>query len=145
MSETPDSNAKSRYERFVADVEALRPQRAKPDRDALGARIGAALLGAGIAIGVVAYLISHRTADPLTQGDAVVIAGIAVCVSVTGAAIYLRHGLSHFLRIWLARLIYENAAARGAAAVDPELASANGVATAGPAAAEPGMSKEEAS
>jgi peptidoglycan/LPS O-acetylase OafA/YrhL len=125
MNDAPDNG---RYEKFVADVQALRPESAKLDRDVVGARVGAALLAAGIAIGVVAYLISHRTTDPLTQGDAIVIAGIAACVSIAGAALYLRHGLSHFLRLWLARLIFENAAARGIAPVVTDAASCNGTA-----------------
>jgi hypothetical protein len=105
-----------RLERFMADVAALHRNAGKPDPDAVRARIGGALLAAGILIGVGAYFLSHRTTDALIQGDALVVCGIGVSVSVAGAAMYIRHGLSHFLRFWLARLIYENAVARGTTA-----------------------------
>lgn len=110
----------TRLERFAADVAALQPDPAAKRRLVTGTRLGGALLVAGIAIGVVAYLLSHRTTSSLTQGDAIVVAGIGVSVSIAGAAIYLRYGLSQFLRLWLARLVYENARARSDAGVGPD-------------------------
>ncbi len=113
-----DEPANARLEQFATDVEALRPAQ-RLNGDVLRSRLGAALMALGIAIGAGAYFLSHRTADPFTQGDAIVIAGLGICVSITGSALYLRHGLAHFLRLWLARLIYENAAARNDSSAVP--------------------------
>lgn len=103
----------TRIDRLAASVAAMETPAAPANRYDLRARIGAALLVAGVGIGVCAYLLSHRTTSALTQGDAIVIAGVGVSVSIAGAAVYLRYGLSSFLRLWLARLIYENAVAAG--------------------------------
>ena len=61
----------------------------------------------GIAAGVVAYLISHRTTDSLTQGDAVTIGLGGITLAVVGSAIFLRYSLTGFLRFWLARQSFE--------------------------------------
>ena len=62
---------------------------------------------AGLALGVTAYLVSHRTSSPLVQGDAVTIGLGAVTASVTGGALFVRYSLTGFLRFWMARQSYE--------------------------------------
>jgi hypothetical protein len=43
----------------------------------------------------------------LQQRDAIVIALTGVALSIAGAALFLRYGLTQFLRFWLARMIFE--------------------------------------
>jgi len=66
-----------------------------------------ALMVLGIALGVTAYLVSHRTTSPLVQGDATTIGLGGVTVSVVGAALFVRYSLTAFLRFWMARQSYD--------------------------------------
>jgi hypothetical protein len=102
-----ESNADERLERFKADVAALRVGLPDPAGDVRKLRAGGGLLVLGVAVGIVALLISHDTSDPLVQRDAMVLALVGVSTSIAGAALYVRHGLTHFLRFWLARTVYE--------------------------------------
>jgi hypothetical protein len=97
----------TRLEQFRAEIAELRLKESNPDREATLVRVGAALLVAGIAVGVVAAFLSHGTTDALQQRDAIVVALIGVSVSITGAALFLRYSLTRFLRFWLARLLFE--------------------------------------
>ena len=71
------------------------------------ARLGAVLLVAGPVLGVIAYLLSSGTTNPLQQRDAIVIALIGVSVSIAGLALFLRYSLGGILRLWLARAVAE--------------------------------------
>jgi hypothetical protein len=64
-------------------------------------------MAAGIVLGVVAYLISHRTNSSFTQGDAITIAVGGATLAVTGSALFLRYSLTGFLRFWMARQSFE--------------------------------------
>jgi hypothetical protein len=102
-----ESNPDERLERFKADVAHLRVRVPDPAGDLRKLRLGSGVLVLGIAIGVVALVVSHDTTDPLVQRDAMVLALVGVSTSIAGAAMYLRYGLTQFLRFWLARTIYE--------------------------------------
>jgi hypothetical protein len=71
------------------------------------ARLGMVLLIAGPVVGLVAYLLSSGTDDPLEQRDAIVVALLGVSVSVVGLALFLRYSLGGILRLWLARAVAE--------------------------------------
>ena len=68
------------------------------------------ILVIGVIVAIVAYTLSHRTTNPLSQTDAVIVALIGLAVSVVGSALFLRGSLATFLRFWLARSIYEQKA-----------------------------------
>jgi hypothetical protein len=102
-----EANPDERLERFKADVARLRVRVPDPGGDLRKLRVGGAVLVLGIVLGVVALLVSHDTTDPLVQRDAMVLALVGVSTSIAGAAMYLRYGLTQFLRFWLARTIYE--------------------------------------
>ena len=102
-----DSPANPRLDRFKAEIAEMRLKESNPAQEALLVRIGAVLMVVGVVVGVVAYFLSHGTLNPLQQRDAIVIALIGVSVSIAGAALFLRYGLTQFLRFWLARLIFE--------------------------------------
>ena len=61
----------------------------------------------GVIVTIVAYFMSHGTANPLEQNDAIVIAIIGLTTAVVGGALFLRYSIAAFLRFWLARFIYE--------------------------------------
>jgi hypothetical protein len=97
----------TRADRFVRDIAELKIPDPAAGRPRLWLRIGAGMMVLGLVLGVVAYLVSHRTSSSLVQGDAVTIGLGAVTVSVVGAALFLRYSLTGFLRFWMARQSYD--------------------------------------
>jgi hypothetical protein len=97
----------ARLDRFKAEIAEMRLKESSPAQEANLLRLGGVLMVLGVVVGVVAYFLSHGTTNPLQQRDAIVIALIGVSVSIAGAALFLRYGLTQFLRFWLARLIFE--------------------------------------
>jgi hypothetical protein len=97
----------ARLERFKTEIAEMRLKESDPAKEANLVRLGALLMVLGVVVGVVAYFLSHGTTNPLGQRDAIVVALIGVSISVTGAAVFLRYGLTQFLRFWLARMIFE--------------------------------------
>jgi ABC-type sulfate transport system permease component len=105
MSEDQD-----RVEQFRTEISAmgLRDPATRRDRSLL--RVGAALLVVGPVLTIIAYATSTGTRDPLEQSDAQVLAIIGLTITVAGAALFVRYSMAHFLRFWLARLSFEQAA-----------------------------------
>ncbi len=101
------SSAESRAERFARELADLKISDPASGHPRLWQRLGAVLMVLGIAAGVTAYLVSHRTTSSLTQGDAITIGLGGVILSVVGAAIFLRYSLTGFLRFWMARQSFE--------------------------------------
>jgi hypothetical protein len=101
---TASETRADRFARELADLKISDPAAGRPR---LWQRLGAAAMAAGIACGVVAYLISARTADTLTASTATTIALGGVTLAVTGAAVFLRYSLTGFLRFWMARQSFE--------------------------------------
>jgi peptidoglycan/LPS O-acetylase OafA/YrhL len=97
----------ARLDRFKAEIAEMRLKESDPAKEANLVRLGAVLLVVGVVVGVVAFFISHGTTNPLQQRDAIVIALTGVAITVAGAALFLRYGLTQFLRFWLARMIFE--------------------------------------
>ena len=96
---------------FLADVADIRLKGAK--RDATLLKVSAALMPLGIALGVIAYLLSHNTDNPLDQHDAIIVALIGVSVSIVGVGLFVRYSLAEFLRFWMARMIVQQESGRG--------------------------------
>ena len=96
-----------RADRFVRDIAELKIADPSAGRPRLWLRLGAAMMVAGLALALTAYLVSHRTSSSLVQGDAVTIGLGGVTVSVVGAALFVRYSLTGFLRFWMARQSYD--------------------------------------
>jgi len=99
--------APDRIEQLKADLAELKIQDPSAAADRTALRLGLAALIGGVVLGVVAYVMSHGTSDPLAQRDALVLALIGVAVAVAGAALYLKGALAGFLRFWLVRDLHE--------------------------------------
>lgn len=128
--------AESRADRFARELRDLKIADPSAGRPRLWQRLGAALMAAGIVLGVVAYLISHRTTSSLTQGDAITIGLGGATLAVVGSAIFLRYSLTGFLRFWMARQSFElNILAERVLSADTQLDAPNGTASAGTASA----------
>jgi hypothetical protein len=104
MSDTSDQSARMRE--FQSEVDALKVRggRANPERTWL--KLGIVGLIVAIVLGIVAYLGSHGTKDPLAQRDYIVVALIGVIVAIASAALFVTFTLTRYLRYWLIRLIY---------------------------------------
>jgi hypothetical protein len=100
-----------RVDEFKAEIAAMRVPSAAPHRDRLFARLGLAGMALGIALGVIAYVLSHTTRNPLQQRDAIVVSILGLTVAVSSAAVFVRYSIAEFLRFWMARLAYEQQAA----------------------------------
>jgi uncharacterized membrane protein YidH (DUF202 family) len=96
-----------REEAFRADVAAMKVRGGTVARERLLARLGVALLVAGVALGALGYSLSSGTDNALQQRDAIVVALAGVAVSVAGAAVFLRYSLGALLRLWLARQVLD--------------------------------------
>ena len=101
------SATESRADRFARELADLKISDPAAGHARLWQRLGAALMIAGIVLGVAAYLISHRTNSSFTQGDAITIAVGGVTLAVTGSALFLRYSLTGFLRFGMARQSFE--------------------------------------
>jgi hypothetical protein len=105
VTDTQPSNGTDRADAFRDNVAEMPLRSGTVARERSLARLGAALLVAGPVIGILAYLLSHGTTNPLQQRDAIVVALIGVTVSVAGLALFLRYSLGGILRLWLARVV----------------------------------------
>src|SRR4029450_10042025 len=94
----------------TAEVAGMRLRDPATAVDRLFLRLGFAGMIGGIALGVVAYALSHGTTNPLQQRDAIVLALIGVAVTIAGSALFVKAALAGVLRFWLARLCYEQQA-----------------------------------
>jgi len=101
------SSAESRAERFARELADLKISDPAAGHPRLWQRLGLVLMVLGIAAGLAAYLVSHRTSSSLTQGDAITIGLGGISLSIAGAAIFLRYSLTAFLRFWMARQSFE--------------------------------------
>jgi uncharacterized membrane protein YidH (DUF202 family) len=99
--------AESRADRFARELKDLKIADPSVGRPRLWQRLGAVLMVLGIVLGVLGYLVSHRTSSSLTQGDALTIALGGVTLAIVGSAIFLRYSLTGFLRFWMARQSFE--------------------------------------
>ncbi|MGH3248117.1 MAG: hypothetical protein ACRDOI_18225 [Trebonia sp.] len=99
--------AESRADRFARELRDLKVADPSGGHPRLWQRLGTALMVLGVALGVTAYLVSHRTTASLTQGDAITIGLGGVTLAVVGSAIFIRYSLTGFLRFWMARQSFE--------------------------------------
>ncbi|WAC54144.1 hypothetical protein [Gordonia sp. SL306] len=103
MTATSDDRA----QRFTQELEKLKIPDPAAARSQLWVRLGVAAMVVGVALGVIAYLMSHNTSDPLIQRDALTIALTGVAVAIVGSAVFVRYSLTNFLRFWLARQSFD--------------------------------------
>jgi hypothetical protein len=107
MNEQQSVEQPDRVARLAAEIGGVRVRGGAIARERALARLGAVAMGAGVALAVVGYVLSHGTDNALQQRDAIVLGLLGVTVAVSGAAVYLRYSLGQLLRFWLARLVLD--------------------------------------
>lgn len=100
-------STETRADRFVRELAELKIPDPAAGRARLWLRLGGTLMVLGLVVAVSAYFLSHTTADPLVQGDALTLGLGGVAGSVVGSALFLRYSLTGFLRFWMARQSYD--------------------------------------
>ena len=80
MTQAAGTGDMPRVEEFKAEIGEMRLRDPSTARDRQLLRLGVALLVVGVALTVIAYFMSHGTTNPLSQGDATILAlaGVAV-------------------------------------------------------------------
>ncbi|GAB89679.1 hypothetical protein [Gordonia rhizosphera] len=104
MTSTPKND---RAERFAQELDRLKIPDPAKSRSQMWIRLGVAGMILGVALGIIAYLMSHNTSDPLVQRDALTLALTGIAVAVVSSAVFLRYSLTNFLRFWLARQAFD--------------------------------------
>jgi hypothetical protein len=99
-----------RIQQFKSEVAEMRLRDPATALDRLFLWLGPLAMGAGVLLGIVGYLMSHSTENPLQQRDSIILALIGLTIAVSGAAFFVKAAMSNFLRFWLARLCYEQQA-----------------------------------
>jgi hypothetical protein len=98
-----------RLEQFREEVARLRVRGGSPEPERRLVWLGVALLAAGIGVGLFVF-VGERRGDIAVADDYLALAPLAVALAVTGAVVWFRHSLTHYLRYWLTRLVYEDRA-----------------------------------
>jgi uncharacterized membrane protein len=107
MSSNDNEAGSSRLSDFEAEVAGLRIKGGSIERERQFTTLGLALAVIGIGIGVVAIILSKGAADQRDVTTYVSLSILGLSVAVVGAVLWLRYSLTHYLRYWLLRLIYE--------------------------------------
>ena len=92
---------------FKEKIENLKVDDPATSRERSLLKLGGALLIVGAILLVFGVYWNYTEADPVVQRDAQIWAFAGIGFSVIGSALFIRFGVSNFLRFWLARLIYE--------------------------------------
>lgn len=99
--------APARRQQFEADIAKVRIKTDTSANETRMVMLGATLMVVGVAVAVIAFVVSGGQADQRDVLSSVIIALVGVGLVVAGAAVFLRYSLGRFLRFWLLRLIYE--------------------------------------
>lgn len=99
--------APARRQQFEADIAKVRVKTGGAAGEPRMVALGAVLMVAGAAVALVAFIVSGSQSDSRDVISTVILGLFGVCLTVAGAAVFLRYSLSRFLRFWLLRLIYE--------------------------------------
>lgn len=104
---TDNEAGADRLREFEAEVAGLRIKGGSIERERQFTTVGLVLVVAGLAIAVVMAVISGGAADSRDQYTYLSWGLVGLILAVVGAAVWFRYSLTHYLRYWLLRLIYE--------------------------------------
>ena len=104
---TTEAPLSPRLQEFQSEVSKLKVTggRANPERS--WAIVGILLMVAGIAVTLIAWLLTHGTSDPLEQADYSSLGTFGLTLTVAGTGLFLVMSLRRYFRYWLVRLIFE--------------------------------------
>ena len=113
MTASDNSAGAGRLDEFEAEVANLRVKGGSIERERQLTTLGLALAVIGVGLGVVAIILSKGAADSRDVTTYVSLSILGLSLAVVGTALWLRYSLTHYLRYWLLRLIYEERSRAG--------------------------------
>ncbi len=97
-------STESRAAEFVA---SLPSPRASGDRSDRFARLGMVIMSLGLAVTVVATVLSQTSDNSLDQSTQISLGITGLAATCFGGVIFLRYSLGELLRFWLLRMLHE--------------------------------------
>ena len=101
-------HSNERIERFKAEAAELNLKTGNTNKEGLLQVLGVVLMVGGIVVGLLLYMSSLNLDDQRDIQSNTILVVTMLCVSVMGAAIFLRYSMAKFLRFWLLRQMYES-------------------------------------
>ena len=105
MTQTPD-----RIDQFKTDMGEMKLKTTGSSKEGALQIIGAVLMVVGIVLAFAMWQSSQGQSDARDIQSSIIFAIGAMCVTITGAAMFLRYSLAKFMRFWLLRQLYEGQA-----------------------------------
>jgi hypothetical protein len=105
MTETTD-----RIDQFKTDMGEMKLKTTGSSKEGALQIVGAVLMVVGIVMAFAIYQSSQSQSDARDIQSNIIFAIGALCITITGAAMFLRYSLAKFLRFWLLRQMYEGQA-----------------------------------
>ncbi|MCU0274071.1 MAG: hypothetical protein MUE34_12635 [Acidimicrobiales bacterium] len=99
-----------RIEQFKQDIEDMRLKTQSSGSEQGLQALGVVLMVLGIILALGGFFSSTGQGDPRDQNELIILAIGGLCLTITGAALFLRYSLAKFLRFWLLRQLYEGQA-----------------------------------
>lgn len=97
-------STESRAAEFVA---SLPSPRASGDRSDRFARLGMVIMSLGLAVTVVATVLSQTSDNSLDQSTQISLGITGLAATCFGGVIFLRYSLGELLRFWMLRMLHE--------------------------------------
>jgi hypothetical protein len=109
-----ETTTTSRVDQFKTDISDMKLKTGTSSKEGALQALGVLLMIGGIALAIGCYISSTGTstgaAGGADQNELLSLGLAAVCISFTGAALFLRYSLAKFFRFWLLRQMYEGQA-----------------------------------
>jgi hypothetical protein len=97
----------TRVDQFKTDISDMKLKTGTANKEGSLQVLGVILMIVGIAIAIGSYVSSTGQDIDLDQNELIIFAIAGLCITVAGAALFLRYSLAKFMRFWLLRQMYE--------------------------------------
>ncbi|MCB1004500.1 MAG: hypothetical protein KDB35_09990 [Acidimicrobiales bacterium] len=104
---TDNQAGDDRLGQFETEVAGLRIKGGSIERERQLTTLGLALAVVGAVLALVMAIVSSSAADSRDSLTYISVGILGLILAVVGAVLWLRYSLTHFLRYWMLRLIYE--------------------------------------
>lgn len=106
-TETRSTETRSTESRAAEFVASLPSPRASGDRSDRFARLGMVIMSLGLAVTVVATVLSQTSDNSLDQSTQISLGITGLAATCFGGVIFLRYSLGELLRFWMLRMLHE--------------------------------------
>ncbi|MGB3409783.1 MAG: hypothetical protein WBA45_01195 [Microthrixaceae bacterium] len=103
-TDTPTDTAGRRAAEFVS---ALPASSGSADRNDSYARAGMIIMAVGVAVAVLAVILSQASDNSLDQSTQISLGIAGLAATCFGGVIFIRYSLGGLLRFWLLRILHE--------------------------------------